>query len=214
MLGFVMVMALSQTPVDPTEFSQPPLVEAPAPDPKAAPVPPPPSASTAPRAARLMSEEPVVEPTTSSDLAGRALMAPVLGAVGATAGGFLGAVVGAFIGLVASGGASALGAVLLAVVGGGLLGAAGMGLGIALGGSLFSKDVRGLFSKTVGWAFAATGIAIVIGLIFLAALPAVGAYIFIGAGVALAACVPLVVEWRRMADAPRAPEPAVTLARF
>jgi len=164
----------------------------------------------------LLADEAVFEPSSSSELAGRALMAPLLGAVGATVAGFLGALVGAVIGVLVTG--PSFGGLLVATVfaGGGalLLGAGGMGLGIALGGALFSKDLRTLFSKTVPWAFAATGIAIVIGFIFLAVVPAIAGYLFVGAAVALAVGVPLVVESRRLADAPKAPEPAVTVASF
>lgn len=136
-------------------------------------------------------------------------MAPVLGAVGAGAAGFVGLLVGALIGN------PTLGGLLVFGLFGAAIGAAvGLAFGVALGASLFSSDFKQLFGKSIGWAFLVTGLVVVIGIISVAALTVLAGVVFTVSSVLLAASVPFVVEWRRLADAPRAPEAALTLARF
>lgn len=158
------------------------------------------------RKARLV--DTLDEPTTT-ELVGRAIMAPVLGGVGAVALGFLGILVGAIIG---SG--STAGVIVFGALGGLLFGVGGQALGTALGGSLFSPDFGRQFKKTIGWALAATAAAALLGIVLALAFPNAIVLAYIAVSVPLAILVPLVVEWRRQADAPRAPDPAIPVASF
>jgi hypothetical protein len=100
---------------------------------------------------------------------------------------------------------------------GAVTGFLGLGLGIAVGAALFSPNVGRLFRRSVGWAFGAAGIATAIGVIVSLLLPPtsiIGSVVFLASGVLLAAAVPVVVEWRRLAEAPPGPEASLTLASF
>jgi hypothetical protein len=155
--------------------------------------------SSAPHEAKLLDDE---EPTPPGAMAGRAVMAPVLGVL-------FGVVAGGGGGLAGLGLGNALGVrswdifVPIGVVGG-VVGLVGLALGIALGASLFSNDVGAMFKRSVGWAFAAAGVASLVGfgLLFVPGLGTILAVIAITA----AAAVPFIVESRRLAVAAEAKE--------
>lgn len=161
-------------------------------------------ASTVPRQATLLDEE----PSTAGALFGRAVMAPVLGAIG----GGLGAAIGGLGGYALAGGG--WGGLAVAILAGGLVAAVGLAVGVALGAALFSDDIGTMFKRSLGWGFLAAGI-VGAAVLLAIALPAIGLVIGIGASVVACAAVPLVVESRRLAVAAEARErSAVPVATF
>lgn len=170
--------ALALLAADPTF---PPLVQA---QPEAIQV------STSPRQATLLDEE----PSSAGALAGRAVMAPLLGAVG----GGLGAAIGGGAGFLLAGGSWA--GLAVGVLVGSIVAAVGLAVGVALGSALFSENVGAMFTRSLGWAFLAAAVG---GVAFLVALaiPGIGLIVGIGAAVVTCAAVPFVVEARRLAVA-------------
>ncbi|MBM4778557.1 MAG: hypothetical protein GQE15_12715 [Archangiaceae bacterium] len=174
------------------------------------PMVPAPAVSDAPRAARLLDDEPA--PTPTPTLVGRMVLAPLGGAVGAAVSGALGLLMGGAIGALAGGGWN----VLLVGVFGALIAAPfGFALGVALGASLLTTHFAELFRRTLPWAFLAAGITI-IG-VFVAAIVALPVVALVGGSVAIAAAaaVPALVEGRRGAErVERGPESSLALATF
>ena len=175
--------ALALLAADPT---LPPLVQA---QPEAIQV------STSPRRATLLAEE----PSSAGAMAGRAVMAPLLGAVG----GGLGALIGGGGGYLLAGGSWA--GLALGILDGSVVAAIGLAVGVALGSALFSEDVGAMFKRSLGWAFLAVAVGGVAFLVALA-LPGIGLIVGIGAAVVTCAAVPFVVEARRLAVAAEAKE--------
>ncbi|MDX2009948.1 MAG: hypothetical protein SFW67_07160 [Myxococcaceae bacterium] len=213
MLGLALVLTLAQTPApDAPPLPPPPLVDAATPE-----SPPPPSTAFGTRSARLLDNE--YTPSTPTQLVGRAVLAPVIGAASAGVFGFLGLLGGGVLGLIVAGTGTS-GLVIAAAVGllvGAVTGFLGLGLGLAVGAALFSENFGRLFRRSIGWAFAAAGIATALAIIVAIAFPLVplaGSLSLLIGGAALGAAVPLIVESRRLAEAPPAPEASLTLARF
>ncbi len=176
--------ALALLAADPT---LPPLVQA---QPEAIQV------SSSPRQATLLVDE---EPSSAGAMAGRAVMAPLLGAVG----GGLGAAIGGGGGYLLAGGSWAgLGVGILL---GSVVAAVGLAVGIALGSALFSEDVGAVFKRSIGWAFLAVAVGTV-GFLVALALPGIGFIVGVGAAMMACAAVPFVVEARRLAVAAEAKE--------
>lgn len=181
------------------------------------PPPPPPSTGFGTRSARLLDDDST--PSTPTQLLGRALLAPVIGAVSSGVFGFLGLLGGGILGVLIAG-VSASGLVIGTLIGllvGAVTGFLGLGLGTAVGAALFSENFGRLFRRSIGWAFAAAGIATALAIIITLALPLVplaGSLSLLIGGALFGAAVPLVVEWRRLAEAPPAPEASLTLATF
>ena len=160
--------------------------------------------SSASRKATLLDEQ----PSSAGALAGRAVMAPVLGALGGGVAGGLGLLGGYVLGGSSWGGA-ALGILL-----GSVMAAVGLAVGVALGSALFADDVGAMFKRSLGWAFLAAAVGGVAFLVFALALPAIGLIVGVGAAVVACAAVPFVVEARRLAVAAeekeRSPVPVAT----
>lgn len=146
--------------------------------------------STSPRQATLLDEE----PSSAGALAGRAVMAPLLGAVG----GGLGAAIGGGAGYLLGG--RSWGGLAVGILLGSVVAAIGLAVGVALGSALFSGDVGAMFKRSIGWAFLAVAVGTV-GFLVALALPGIGFIIGVGAAVAACAAVPFVVEARRLAVA-------------
>lgn len=190
MLSLALALVLAAPSITP-----PPLIEAP------------PSVSSSPRHARL--SKTWVEPSASGELLGRAMLAPLGGAIG----GGLGATIGMFGGAALASGWASLGT---AVLGGVVLGLIGGITGIALGASLFGEHQKDLFGPSFGWAVLAVGVSLVVTAVaFLVAAP-IAIAVSIGTFVVTSASVPLIVEARRLANAedPRAPEALVPVTTF
>lgn len=175
--------ALALLAADPT---LPPLVQA---------LPDAPQISTSPRQATLLDEE----PSSAGALVGRAVMAPVLGAVG----GGLGAAIGGGAGFLLAGGS--WGGLAVGVLLGSIVAAIGLAVGVALGSALFAEDVGAMFKRSIGWAFLAVAVGVV-GFLVALALPGIGFIVGVGAAVVSCAAVPFVVEARRLAVAAEAKE--------
>ncbi len=189
MLSFALALIIAAPDTTP-----PPLVEAA------------PTLASAPRRARLT--EAWVEPSTSSELLGRAVMAPLGGALG----GSLGTAIGFFGGAALGRGWASLGTALL---GAAVLGLVGSIAGIALGASLFGGHEKDLFGPSFGWAALAVGISLVVTAVALVMAAPIAIAVGIGAVVVTSAAVPLIVEARRLANAePRAPEASMPVTTF
>ncbi|MBL8923144.1 MAG: hypothetical protein JNJ54_30115 [Myxococcaceae bacterium] len=198
MLTFLAAAALASTAVP---FSPPPMVDAP-------------SVTSTPRQARLVDEE-GMKASSPVDLAGRMVMAPVLGAVGGVLGGVLGFGAGALVGAVAR--AGSWGSLGVGFIVGALVSFVGLAIGTAIGASLFGDDFKGRFGRSIGWAFLAMGVATAISVVAILVLPTIGLAVSLGAGVVSAAAVPLIVEARAMATVEperRAPEATLAVATF
>lgn len=174
--------------------SMPPLVEAP-------------SLTHAPREARLLTD---TEPTPTGTLVGRAVLAPVVGALGAGVGGLAGLLVGAAVGAAVGGG---WGTILIGLVGVAIVAPFGLAFGIAAGAAMLGAKFGDLFSRSIPWAFLAAGLTIVSAFVALAVLPGAIALVTVGVAVASAVAVPLIVEARRMAEV-QGPESTLALATF
>lgn len=167
------------------------------------------------RQARLLAAS---QPSAPLDLAGRALLAPVLGVAGAGLGGALGLLGGGLIGSALSLGWTTLG---LAVLGSAVLGVFGLVCGTVIGSSLFG-DFKDLLGRSVPIALLVLGLAVVGGVaalvaLWIAELPVVGIAAGVGVLAVGAAAVPLLVEAARV-NAPkpeqRAPDATVPVAAF
>jgi hypothetical protein len=147
--------------------------------------------STPARKATLLEEE----PSSAGALAGRAVMAPVLGMLGGGVTGGLG-LIGGFVLGGSSWGGAALGILL-----GSVLAAVGFAVGVALGSALFSDDLGAMFKRSLGWALLGAAVGGVAFLVFALALPVIGLIVGVGAAIVTCAAVPFVVEARRLAVA-------------
>jgi hypothetical protein len=78
MLRFMLALVLTVVVAQTQELSPPPLIQGPPVTTAPAPPSQPPATTGAPRRARLLTDEAVFEPASSSELAGRAVMAPLL----------------------------------------------------------------------------------------------------------------------------------------
>lgn len=155
--------------------------------------------SSSPRQATLL----VDEAPSQGAMAGRAVMASVFGALGAGVATVVGGLVG--FGLAAVEGGPWAGLAVGMVVGP-AVGLVGLALGIALGAALFSNDVGALFKRSVGWAFAAVGVASLVGFALMF-VPGVGTIVaIVASAVGAAVAVPFIVEGRRLAVAAEAKE--------
>lgn len=185
----------------------------------AAPTPPPmveaPSVVNSPRRARLVVEEDVT-PSPTASLAGRVVLAPVLGLAGGAVGGVVGAGLGVLTGLVFS--AGTWGSLSLGFIGAALGSLVGYALGAAVGASLFSGGGKDLLSRTLPWAFLAVGVAAVVAVVAALVFPFAAPIISVVGGLVATAAVPLIVESRRLATAPaqedRGPAAEVPVATF
>lgn len=174
--------------------SMPPLVEAP-------------SLAHAPREAKLLTD---VEPSSTGTLAGRAVLAPVMGLLGTGLGGLAGGLVGAAVGAAFGGG---WGVLLVGVAGALIVAPFGLALGIAAGAAMLGAKFGDLFSRSIPWAFLAAGLTVVAAFIALAVMPEAIVLVTAGAAIAGAVAVPLIVEARRMAEV-QGPESTLALATF
>lgn len=174
--------------------SMPPLVEAP-------------SLAHAPREAKLLTD---IEPTPTGTLVGRAVLAPVVGALGTGLGGLTGLLIGGAVGAALGG---SWGTVLLAIAGAAIVAPFGLAFGIAAGAAMLGSKFGDLFRRSIPWAFLAAGLTVVAAFVALAVLPEAIALVTVGAAVASAVAVPLIVEARRMAEV-QGPESTLALATF
>ncbi|MDP1916874.1 MAG: hypothetical protein Q8L14_11530 [Myxococcales bacterium] len=160
--------------------------------------------SSSPRQATLLVDE---ASSSSGAMAGRAVMALVFGVLGAGVATVVGGLVGFGLGAAAGGAWAGL---AVGMVVGPLMSVVGAAIGIALGAALFSNDVGAMFKRSVGWAFAAVGVACLVGVALVLLVP--GVFIFHGIVAAAAAAgvgavvVPFIVEARRLAVAAEAKE--------
>lgn len=176
------------------EPSMPPLVEAP-------------SLVHAPREARLVTD---VEPSSTGTLAGRMVLAPVMGALGAGVGVLAGALAGGAVGLLFSGSWVTL---AFGVVGALIAAPFGLGFGIAAGAAMLGGKFVDLFSRSLPWAFLAAGFTVIAAVIAVAVAPGALVLMTAGAAIAGAGAVPLIVEARRTAEV-QGPESTLPLATF
>lgn len=191
----------------------------------------PPKSDSATRQARLLDKPAALKDSEPSQMAGRMLMAPVLGALGGGIGVALGVGAGviAFLadgarpvslclspaGWCSSSSGSLGAAVIVGLSVGGLLGFVGLALGVAIGASLFGDHFRDLFSRSLPWAFLMVGIAAAISVVTFFVAPALAPVLFGITGTVAAGAVPFIVEARRVAvPAERAPEATVSVATF
>lgn len=188
MLTLVAVAVLAAEP------SMPPLVEAP-------------SLVHAPREAKLLTE---VEPSSTGTLAGRMVLAPVMGALGAGVGVLAGALAGGAVGLLFSGSWVTL---AFGVIGALIVAPFGLGFGIAAGAAMLGGKFGDLFGRSLPWAFLSAGLTVVAALVALAVVPGAIVVMTVGAALTSAVAVPLIVEARRLAEV-QGPESTIPLGTF
>lgn len=166
-----------------------------------------PSLTNAPREAKLLTD---VEPTSTGTLVGRAVLAPVIGALGAGLGGLAGLLVGGAVGAVVGGG---WGTILFAIAGAAIIAPFGLAFGIAAGAAMLGAKFGELFGRSVPWAFLAAGLTVIAAFVALAVMPEAIVLMTAGVAIASAVAVPLIVEARRMAEV-QGPESTLALATF